>query len=77
MRTVELRSHLHELIDKIENSNLLQSLYDILLERKDSKPGALWKSLSIEQKKEVLKAYEESNDPENLIPHSEMKKKYK
>lgn len=36
MRTVELRSNLHELIDKIENSSLLESLYDILLERKDS-----------------------------------------
>jgi len=77
MRTVELRSQLHELIDKIDNSSLLQSLYDILLERKDSKPGTLWKSLSNEQKKEVLKAHEESNSHENLINHSEMKKKYK
>lgn len=77
MRTVELRSNLHELIDKIENSSLLESLYDILLEHKDSKPGALWKSLSVEQKEEVLKAYEESNDPDNLIPHSKMKKKYR
>jgi hypothetical protein len=77
MGTVELKSNLHELIDKIDNPNLLQSLYDILSVCSNSQPGAMWKSLSDDQKDEVLKAYEESNDPENLIPHSEMKKSNK
>ncbi|MFY0686947.1 MAG: hypothetical protein JXQ90_07280 [Cyclobacteriaceae bacterium] len=77
MSTVELKANLHELIDGIQNSNLLESLYDILSERKNAKDGHLWNSLTGSQKKEVLDAYQESEDPENLTPHAEVLRNFK
>ncbi|MEO9869503.1 hypothetical protein [Ekhidna sp.] len=77
MRAVELKANLHQLIDGIQNSNLLESLHDILSERKNSKEGHLWNSLTDSQKQEVLEAYKESEDPNNLTPHSEVLRKFK
>ena len=77
MSTVELKASLHQLIDGIQNSNLLESLHDILSERKNSKDGHLWNSLTDSQKKEVLDAYQESEDPDNLTSHSEVLRKFK
>ena len=74
MGTVELKSNLHQLIDGIQNTKLLESLYDMLSERKNAKSGSLWYDLSPEQKNEVLDAFEESENSENLIPHSEILK---
>ncbi|MEO9477840.1 MAG: hypothetical protein ABJG41_20020 [Cyclobacteriaceae bacterium] len=77
MRTVELKANLHQLIDGIQNSNLLESLHDILSERKNSREGHLWNSLTDSQKQEVLEAYQESEDPKNLTPHTEVLRKFK
>ena len=35
--------------------------------RETTKPGGLWNSLTEEQKQEVLLAYEESDDENNLV----------
>ena len=72
MSTVELKSSLHQLIDGIENAKFLESIHDILSEKKNAKQGSLWSSLTAEQKSEVLEAYEESESLGNLIPHSEV-----
>ena len=77
MSTVELKSSLHQLIDSIQNATLLESLHDILSQRKNSKAGALWNSLSDQQRNEVLEAFNESENSENLTPHSEVLKKFK
>lgn len=77
MSTVELKSNLHKLIDDIQNTKLLKSLHDILVERKNAEAGTLWNSLTESQKKEVMEAYEESENPNNLTPHSEMLRKFK
>ena len=77
MGTVELKANLHQLIDGIQNSNLLESLHDILTERKNAKDGHLWNSLTESQKQEVLDAYQESEDPSQLTPHSEVLRKFK
>ncbi len=77
MSTVELKASLHQLIDGIQNSNLLESLHEILSEQGNAKEGQLWSSLTESQKQEVLEAYEESEDPDNLIPHSEVLNRYK
>lgn len=71
MSTVELKSNMHALIDRIESDELLQSVYDFLLIKERSKPGKLWESLTEEQKKEVLLAYEESENEENIISRDE------
>ncbi|HNP17661.1 MAG TPA: hypothetical protein PKL31_04425 [Fulvivirga sp.] len=77
MGTVELKSNLHELIDGIQNPKLLKSLYEILTSRKNSQNGGIWKSLTSEQQKEVLDAYEESENPDNLISHEQVLKELK
>jgi hypothetical protein len=76
MSTTELKASLHQLIDGIQNSNLLESLHDFLSERKNAKDGHLWNTLSDSQRQEVLDAYQESEDPNNLTSHSEVLRKF-
>ena len=47
-----------------------------MLRKRTSKDGRLWAMLSKDEIEELLLADEESENPENLIPHEEMKKKY-
>lgn len=74
MKTLELKSNLHILIDKIQDPLLLESLFEFLHENQNALPGSLWHTLSAPQQQEVLDAYEESENDENLIPHSEVLK---
>jgi hypothetical protein len=67
MGAIELKSDLHKIIDKIQNEDLLSSLYDFLKTRETIKAGNLWDSLTTVQKEEVLMAYSESEEDENLI----------
>ena len=67
MRTLELRSHLHQLIDGIQNEQFLQNLYDFLSVKKTGKGNGVWQTLTDEQKNEVLLAWDESEDEKNLI----------
>lgn len=72
METVKLKNNIHQIIDRIENPELLQSLYDFLKVRENSKSGSLWKSLSEDQKRDVLLSFEESEDEKNLIPRDQL-----
>ena len=76
MTTLELKNNFHHLIDSIENENLLKEFYELMLRKKASKDGRLWTMLSKDEIEELLIANEESENPDNLIPHEEMKKKY-
>lgn len=67
MGTIELKSNLHKIIDSIEDEQLLRAISRFLEKRKNAEDGLLWKELTDEQKKEVLQAYEESEDKANLI----------
>ena len=67
MGTIDLRSNIHKIVDRIQSEQLLQTLYDFLKVRETNKPGRLWDSLTEEQKQEVLLAYDESEDENNLI----------
>ena len=75
MNTLELKKDFHSLIDSIDNESLLLDFYK-LLKRKTGKEGKLWKRLSEKEQEELLLAFEESEKPENLISHVEMKKKH-
>jgi len=77
MRTTELRSELHSIVDRIQDDRLLQAVYYFLSQRENSEEGLMWKSLTDEQKNEVLLAYEESEDNANLIDWEEVKKSLK
>ena len=76
MRTFELKSNLHKILDRIENEQLLRTIYDFLKQRENAQEGDIWKSLTDEQKKEVYLSYDESQDDKNLKDWESIKKKY-
>ena len=76
MTALELKSNFHHLIDSIENENLLQQFYELMLQKRASRDGKLWNKLSKEEIKELLLSNEECENPDNLVPHEDIKKKY-
>lgn len=77
MTTIELKNNFHQLIDSIENENLLLKFYELMRNRSISKEGNLWSRLSKEEQEDLLLAFNESENEENLIMHNEMMKKHK
>ena len=77
MGTIELKSNLHKIVDQIEDERLLRAIYDFLKLRENSEDGKIWNSLTEEQKKEVMLAYDESEEDANLIEDKEVWKKLK
>jgi hypothetical protein len=77
MSTIELKNNFHKLIDSIDNENLLMSFYDILKSRTEIKDGQLWSHLGKKEQEELLLAFEESENIDNLIDNKVMKKKHK
>ncbi|MVN20973.1 hypothetical protein GO621_05410 [Mucilaginibacter sp. HMF7410] len=67
MEALELKFHIHQIVDAIQNEQVLQTLYDFLKSKENEKDGSLWESLNEEQKKEVMLAFEESEDEGNLV----------
>lgn len=76
MGTIELKSDLHKILDRIENEQLLRTIYDFLKQGENSQEGQIWKTLTKEQKKEVYLSYEESQEDKNLVDWETVKKKY-
>ncbi len=76
MNTLELKKDFHNLIDSIDNVNLLSNFYDLIKKRLSSKEGQLWNRLTEKEQEELLLAFEESEKPENLISHEELKKRH-
>ena len=77
MNPIELKKNFHLLIDSIDNENLLVSFYDLIKKRSSTKEGQLWSRLSKAEREELLLAFEESDNHENLISHDEMVTKHK
>lgn len=76
MGTMELKSDLHKILDKIENEQLLRTIYDFLKQRENTQEGQIWNTLTEEQKNEVYLSYKESTEDNNLIDWDTIKKKY-
>lgn len=76
MGTIELKSDLHKILDRIENEQLLRTIYDFLKQRENAKEGQIWNALTVDQKKEVYLSYEESQDDKNLKAWETIKNKY-
>lgn len=66
----------HRLIDKIQDEEALKGYFKLIQRLSNHTTGELWDSLSPEQKQELLLAYEESKEPNNLISHDEVVKKH-
>lgn len=77
MGTAELKSNLHKMVDRIEDERLLSAIYSFLNERENSEEGRMWNSLTEDQKKEVLQAFDESEDNSNLINDEDVWKELK
>ena len=77
MRTIELKSNLHKIVDQIEDERLLRAIYSFLKLRENTVDGRIWNSLTEEQKREVMLAYDESEDEANLIEDNAVWKKLK
>jgi len=75
MSTIELKSSIHKIVDRIQSEQLLQTIYDFLKTNESSNTGKLWKSLSDEQRREVLLSFDESEDNEGLIDATEFFKR--
>jgi len=76
MGTIELKSDLMRILEKIDDEQLLRTIYDFLKQGENTEVGQIWKTLTQEQKKEVYASYEESEDDKNLKGWDEVKKKY-
>ncbi|WP_339704488.1 hypothetical protein [Algoriphagus aquimarinus] len=67
MSTVELKSHIIKLVEDIQNDELLELLLEFLSRRKDSSSEDMWSDLTVAQKQEVLDAYKETENEDNLV----------
>ncbi|MCF8308250.1 MAG: hypothetical protein K9I68_04490 [Bacteroidales bacterium] len=72
MDTSKLKNRIHHLVYNIENPDFLSRLYEVLKNTQQLEDG----DLTDEEQKELLKAFDESEDQDNLIPHDEMKAKH-
>ena len=77
MNTNKLKKDFHNLIETIDDANLLSNFYDLIKNRLSSKEGQLWSRLTKNEQEELYLEFEESENPENLISHEEIKKRLK
>jgi len=76
MTTLELKNNFHHLIDSIENENILQKFYELMLRKRSTRDGMLWGRLSKDEIDELLLVNEECENSEDLIPHENIQQKY-
>ncbi len=74
MDIVELRTDLHNMIDKISDSNVLNAV-KTLLSGKAAAQTDWWDTISNEEKAEIEQGLAEADRGE-VIPHEEVMKKY-
>lgn len=75
-RSIEIKNHLHQLIDKINNNDLLEMVYELLNSKTVEKEHELIDKLTIQEKEELYKSYDESFDDSNLIDLDKIKDKH-
>ncbi|MFK7783571.1 MAG: hypothetical protein AB8B56_00570 [Crocinitomicaceae bacterium] len=72
MTTTDLKSHLHQLIDGISDSSLLQAVHTLLSKASDDKDW--WEELSEESKARTLESLEQAKSGET-VSHSDAMKR--
>lgn len=70
----EVKNNFHNLIDDLNDAELLINFYEGLLHSADN---SLKRELSDEGKREILLAFEESEDENELTDHELVKDKFK
>jgi len=71
-----LKTDLHKFIDQIENRQILKDYYDDMKSLIEHQNDGAWDNLSEDQKQELLIAYEESENEQNLVDYEAVMKKY-
>jgi len=70
---MKIKDDFHHLIDSIEDERLLQRYYQLIQTINDDQNGHLWNSLNEDERKELMIAYKESFDSDNLLSHEQVK----
>lgn len=76
MSTLDIKTSLHKLIDKIDNEVVLSRLYEILEKASTIKDGSLRNKLTDEESQEFLLIDTETDDEDNLISMETLKEKH-
>ena len=75
MDVIELRTDLHNMIDKINDSNVLNAVKTLLAGKATKQPD-WWDTISDEEREEIEQGLAEADRGE-VIPHEEVMAKYK
>ena len=75
MEVLAVRNKFHQLIDKVENTDLLERFYQSFNDAIEQKKG-IWQTLAEIDRNHVLAGYDESFDEKNLLDHETVKAKY-
>ena len=75
MSTIELKSTLHNLIDAVNDSKTLNTIYALLSKKITAKEVDFWDEFSDEEKEEIIASIEESEKGET-VPHEQVMQKY-
>ena len=73
---MKIKDDFHHLIDSIEDEQLLRRYYQLIQKINDDQNGHLWNTLNEYEKNELLIAYEESFDSNNLLSHEQVKQQH-
>jgi hypothetical protein len=73
---MKIKDDFHHLIDSIEDEQLLKSYYQLIKKINHDQNGQLWNNLTEDEKKELLMAYEESFENNNLLSHEQVKQQH-
>ena len=76
MSTLELKSNLHNLIDAVDDSKILNAIYALLSKKTTAKEVDFWNEFSEEQKAEIKESIAQA-DRSELIPHEQVMKEIK
>lgn len=73
---MNIKEDFHHLIDTIDDEQLLKDYYQLIQRLNTDQTGNLWNNLSETEKQELLSAYDESFDENNLISHEQVKQQH-
>ena len=73
----KIKRELNSIIDRINNEELLDIIYQILESKEENKEGELLQKLTVAEKEELYQSYDESMDKKNLVDLDQVKKDLK
>lgn len=68
MTKTTIIKNINSLLESIEDKEMLESIYELIENYRNSSTLKTWDRLTIEQKNKILKAYSQSENEENLVP---------